>query len=137
MVQEIIVDGVCCAVLLPRSYSAKGISFVTPASNAQQLGYMNHPKGHMILPHRHNYVRREITEMQETLFIRKGKVRVDFYDSSNQCVKSHLLLEGDVILLSSGGHGFEIIENAEIIEVKQGPYSGESDKTRFTPEPLP
>ena len=35
-------------------------------------------------------------------------------------------------MFSSGGHGFTMIENSEIIEVK-GPYSGEQDKTRFEP----
>jgi len=133
MIEEIIMDDVCCAILISRSYSTKGITFITPSNNSQQLGYMNHPKGHIIQPHRHNYVRREITDMQETLFIKSGTVRVDFYNSSNHYVSSRMLLEGDVILLSSGGHGFEIIEDAEIIEVKQGPYGGEGDKTRFTP----
>jgi hypothetical protein len=38
---------------------------------------------------------------------------------------------GDVILLASGGHGFEVLEEIEMIEVKQGPYAGDQDKTRF------
>jgi hypothetical protein len=38
-----------------------------------------------------------------------------------------------VILLALGGHGFQVIESVEIIEVKQGPYAGDKDKTRFEP----
>ncbi len=36
-------------------------------------------------------------------------------------------------MLSAGGHGFEMLEDAEIIEVQQGPYCGDKDKTRFEP----
>jgi hypothetical protein len=45
-----------------------------------------------------------------------------------------VLESGDVILLSNGGHGFEVLEEVEMIEVKQGPYCGDEDKTRFNPE---
>ena len=38
---------------------------------------------------------------------------------------------GDVILLASGGHGFQMIEQSEIIEVKQGPYVESLDKNKF------
>jgi hypothetical protein len=58
-------------------------------------------------------------------------VRVDFYGNEKNYLESTLLDAGDVILLAFGGHGFKIIESAEIIEVKQGPYLGEEDKTRF------
>jgi mannose-6-phosphate isomerase-like protein (cupin superfamily) len=56
---------------------------------------------------------------------------VDFYDDSQAYLESRLLGSGDVILLAEGGHGFEVIEDLEMIEVKQGPYAGEGDKTRF------
>ena len=36
-----------------------------------------------------------------------------------------------MILLSFGGHGFEMLEDSEIIEVKQGPFAGNIDKSRF------
>ena len=63
--------------------------------------------------------------------IKKGKLRVDFYDDNQTYIKSHILESGDVILLATGGHGFEVLEEVEMIEVKQGPYAGELDKTRF------
>jgi len=67
------------------------------------------------------------------LFIKAGKVRLDFYDDEKNYLKSIILEEGDVILLANGGHGFEMLEETEIIEVKQGPYAGEMDKVRFEP----
>ena len=66
------------------------------------------------------------------MFIKKGKLRVDFYDEDQTYLESRILKTGDVILLSTGGHGFEVLEEIEMIEVKQGPYAGDGDKTRFT-----
>ena len=65
------------------------------------------------------------------LFIRRGRIRVDFYDNNQNYLSSRELSFGDVILLATGGHGFEVLEEIEMIEVKQGPYAGDSDKTRF------
>jgi mannose-6-phosphate isomerase-like protein (cupin superfamily) len=93
---------------------------------------MNHPKGKIIEPHVHNIVPRQVHYTQEVLFIKRGKLRVDFYSREKEYLKSRILTKGDTILLATGGHGFEIIEDIEMIEVKQGPYAGESDKTRFT-----
>ena len=94
---------------------------------------MKHPAGKIIQPHVHNSAQRQVQFTKETLFIRKGKVRVDFYTDEQIYIESYILETGDVILLSEGGHGFEILEETEMIEVKQGPYVGEQDKTRFTP----
>ena len=85
----------------------------------------------MIQPHIHNPVSREVRFTQEVLFIKKGRVRVDFYDTEEVYLESRVLEKGDVILLIQGGHGFEVLEDLEMIEVKQGPYVGEQDKTRI------
>lgn len=119
------------SIIIKSSYVKDGIDFFTPDDFSQQLGYMNRPKGYVIPPHVHNPVAREITWTQEVLFIKSGIVRVDFYNDSKDYLKSSILQKGDVILLAAGGHGFTMLENAEIIEVKQGPYCGERDKTRF------
>jgi mannose-6-phosphate isomerase-like protein (cupin superfamily) len=131
MVEIISHSGRTLAMLLRSSYQAEGIQFFTPNDFSQQLAYMNRPTGYVIQPHVHNPVPREVQFTKEVLFIKSGKVRVDFYDDDQCYLESRVLNTGDVILLAFGGHGFEIIETAEIIEVKQGPYAGESDKTRF------
>ena len=119
------------AIIVYAEFEKDGISFFTTDDFSQQLGYMKRPSGYVIIPHRHNVVTRQVIQTQEVLFIKSGVVRVDFY-SGNQCyLWSKIIKEGDVILLASGGHGFEIIEEAEIIEVKQGPYVGDLDKVRF------
>jgi hypothetical protein len=108
-----------------------GIAFFTPSTFSQQLGYMHRPAGHVIDAHIHKPVRRDVHFTREVLLIRTGRVRVDFYSESGEYVESRVLDAGDVILLASGGHGFEILEAAEIIEIKQGPYAGDADKVRF------
>ena len=94
---------------------------------------MNRQEGYVIPPHVHNIVQRKVRVTQEVLYIKSGKVRVDFYDDDKNYLESKVLNTGDVILLAYGGHGFQMIEKSEIIEIKQGPYDGDNDKTRFNP----
>ena len=133
MIETITHNGQTLAILLRTSYQAEGIQFFTPDDFSQQLAYMNRPQGYVIAPHVHNPVLREVQYTKEVLFIKSGRVRVDFYDDGQQYLESRILEAGDVILLAFGGHGFEMLEASEIIEVKQGPYAGEADKTRFMP----
>jgi len=123
------------AIWVPHHYQAEGIEFFTPDEFSQQLGYMKRSEGYAIPPHVHNPVTREVEFTNEVLFIKSGRVRVDFYDDEHNYLESHVLQSGDVILLAHGGHGFQMLEESEIIEVKQGPYAGEQDKTRFSSAP--
>lgn len=131
MSESIIHNEELFAVIIHAEWSAPGIHFFTPNDFSQQLAYMKHPPGKVIEPHVHNPVQREVFITQEVLFLRKGRLRVDFYDRQRVYFTSRILEAGDTILLASGGHGFEALEEIEIIEVKQGPYAGEADKTRF------
>ncbi len=131
IVENIEHNGKLLAIIVRKDYKESGIHFFTPDDLSQQIAYMNHPAGKVIQPHVHNPVPREVKYTQEVLFIRKGKLRVDFYDDNQQYLESRILEAGDVILLVTGGHGFEVLEEVEMIEVKQGPYVGERDKTRF------
>jgi mannose-6-phosphate isomerase-like protein (cupin superfamily) len=119
------------AIIVRSGFRQEGIHFFTDDALSQQLAYMRHPAGKYIQPHVHNPVAREVEFTQEVLFIRRGRLRVDFYDGGQKYLGSRVLGEGDVILLIQGGHGFEVLEEVEMIEVKQGPYVGDQDKTRF------
>lgn len=129
--EEIRYSETLLAIIIRGSYHKPGISFFTPGELSQQLAYMQHQAGHVIDPHVHNPVPREVHYTQEVLVLRKGKLRVDFYDPDRRYIESRILEGGDVILLASGGHGFEVIEEIEMFEIKQGPYAGDADKTRF------
>ena len=119
------------AMIVRAGFRKDGIEFFTPDSFSQQLAYMNRPEGYRIQPHIHNEVHREVFLTQEVLFIKSGKVKVDFYDNDRKPIREMTLEAGDVLLLASGGHGFTMLEPTEMIEVKQGPYAGDRDKTRF------
>lgn len=131
MLEQIKHENKLLAIIINNSYSDKGIKFFTPNDFSQQLAYMNRPKGYEIEPHLHNAVPRNIEWIQEVLLIKSGRVRVDFYDAERVYLESRVLDAGDVILLAHGGHGFTMLEETEIIEVKQGPYTGDQDRVRF------
>jgi len=131
MFEEIQHCGKLLAIIICHTYHEPGIHFLTPNDFSQQLAFMHHPVGKQIPPHVHNPVPREVQLTQEVLFIKRGKLRVDFYDDDRNYLESRVIEAGDTILLASGGHGFEVLEELEMIEVKQGPYAGEGDKTRF------
>lgn len=124
-------NNVMYAIIIKDSFKAKGIQFFTPSEYSQQLAYMRHPKGKTITPHIHNPVPRKVLYTQETLFIKKGILRVDFYNTDKIYFESRILQDGDVLFLITGGHGFEILEEVEMIEVKQGPYAGDLDKSHL------
>jgi mannose-6-phosphate isomerase-like protein (cupin superfamily) len=131
MIESITYHNQLLALIVSHRFNEPGIHFFTPNELSQQLAYMRHPVGKVIAPHVHNPVTREVQYTQEVLFIKKGKLRVDFYNNQQQYLESRILEAGDVILLVTGGHGFEVLEEIEMIEVKQGPYVGDQDKTRF------
>ena len=131
MMEQIFFKEQLLAIIVRSDFHDEGITFFTPPSFSQQLAYMHHPEKKIIDPHVHNPVLREVHYTQEVLFIRKGRLRVDFYNDGRVYLESRELGAGDVILLATGGHGFEVLEEIEMIEVKQGPYAGDADKTRF------
>ena len=133
MIEKITDQNAELAIIVRSSFSQPGINFFTPNDYSQQLAYMNHPTGKEIQPHVHKKVQREVHYTQETLFIRRGKLQVDFYSEDQEYLESRVLEAGDVILLIKGGHGFKVIEDLEMFEVKQGPYAGDEDKIKFTP----
>ena len=119
------------AIIVYADYGAEGIEFFTPHNFSQQLASMRRPKGYKISAHVHKPVPRSVRYTQETLFIKRGEVKINFFDEQKKFLESRILKTGDVILLVSGGHDFEMLEDTEMIEVKQGPYAGEDDKECF------
>ncbi len=131
MIEEIKNNDKILAIIIKNNYQKDGVSFFTPGDFSQQLAYMKHKQGKIIERHLHNKVERQISYTQEVLVIKNGRLKVDFYDEEKNLLENRILDKGDVILLASGGHGFEVLEELEMIEVKQGPYAGDDDKTRF------
>lgn len=131
MVEKIEYRGQLLALIIRANYSDEGIKFFTPKEFSQQLGYMKRPKGYVVQPHIHNHVARDVSLTQEVLFIKSGKVNMKIFTADKDLLCETVVSSGDCVLLASGGHGFEMLEETEIIEVKTGPHAGEEDKTRF------
>ena len=131
MIEEVKYNDQLLALIVRNEFKKNGVEFFTPNDFSQQLGYMNRSKGYVIEPHIHNVITREVKLTQEVLFIKNGKMKVDFYNDLKEFIQTEILYKGDLILLASGGHGFEMLEDCEFFEVKQGPYSGDKDKERF------
>jgi mannose-6-phosphate isomerase-like protein (cupin superfamily) len=119
------------AMIIKAEFDVPGIHFFTPKNYSQQVAIMKHPKGHKIAPHIHNLISRQVFYTQEVLIVRYGRVKVNLYSSNKKFIGTRILEVGDIILLCGGGHSFEMLEEASMIEVKQGPYAGEEDKEIF------
>ena len=132
MIEKIYNQKKLYGLIVRRSYqNKKGVSFFTDKKATQQFGYMNHKKNHYILPHRHNKRQSKILLTTEVIIILKGILRVDFYNDKEKYLFSKKLYENDLIMLSNGGHGFKVLKDVKMIEVKQGPYSLAMDKVKF------
>ena len=109
----------------------KGITFFTSNESTQQFGYMKHKRKHIIKPHVHKKRLTKIYYTTEVILILKGILRVDFYSQTKKYLFSKILKPKDIIMLISGGHGFNVLKDVEMIEIKQGPYSLSKDKIKF------
>ena len=133
MFEKIIHNKTIIAIVIRAEFQKSGIEFFTPPDFSQQLGYMQRPKGYFIEPHVHNIVERTVTHTQEVLHIKNGRIKIDLFDDQRLFIKEIILLKGDTVLLASGGHSVEMLDDSELIEIKQGPYLNDDDKVRFTP----
>ena len=119
------------AIIIKNYHKKKGINFFTENNFSQQVAFMNHKKNHIIQPHIHKSRLKKIHDTNEVLIILQGKLKVDFFSSKKQYLKSRFIEKGNILILLSGGHGFKILKDCKFIEVKQGPYHIKKDKEKF------
>ena len=132
MIEKILHKDKLFALIVKGNFRKKrGINFFTPNNSTQQFGYMKHKKNHIIKPHKHNKRLTKILKTTEVILLLKGTLRVDFYDNKKKYLFSKIINEKDIIMLVHGGHGFKVLKNVEMIEVKQGPYKLSADKIKF------
>ena len=112
------------AIILRRTRTLGKTTFYSPTLAPLQLGTICKKKGDIIRPHIHNEPVKTVRITQEVLVIEEGKLRVDLYAPNGKRVYQTILSKGDKIFLAAGGHGFTVIEDTRIFEVKQGPYPG-------------
>ena len=132
MIEKIIYKKKLLAFIVRGKYrKKKGITFFTPNESTQQFAYMKHNKKHIIKPHLHKRRLTKVFYTTEVILLLKGVVRVDFYNQFKKYLFSKILKPKDIIMLVSGGHGFKILKDVEMLEIKQGPYNLIKDKIKF------
>jgi hypothetical protein len=105
--------------------------FLTPPEYKQQVGFVVYPKDGEITRHVHVNLERHLFGTSEVLVVRQGYCVIDVYNDARELVASRELRTGDVMLMVGGGHGFRMLEDTVLLEVKQGPYTGIDEKERF------
>ncbi len=106
-------------------------TFITPPEFKQQVGFVVYPAGGEIARHVHKPLERHLVGTSEVLIVRSGRCLVDIYDDDRELVSTRELGPGDIMLMVGGGHGFRMLEDTVLLEVKQGPYTGLDEKEHF------
>ncbi len=119
------------SVVIRSNTAPSETTFITPNEFIQQAGFVVYAVGGKIASHTHKPIRREITGTPETLFVRKGKMIARFYNDAHELKGETVLETGDLLMLVNGGHGFTMLEDTILFEIKQGPYTGLVEKERF------
>ena len=131
--EKIIFDEILFALIVRENFHRDGVFFFTDGSASLEMGYMSHPAGHIIKPHKHLPYLRQTPATQEVLFLKSGRLRINFFSNLDINIGNAELKSGDWILLLNGGHSFDILEPSILFEIKNGPYAGDKDKIRFEP----
>jgi hypothetical protein len=123
--------GEILALIVRSGYRPDGVSFLSPSEWPLQLGVSTYLPSQVVRAHSHRPRRISIDSVQEVVHVDAGRIQVDFYDTGDHPAGTSDLSTGDTILFIRGGHGIRMLEETRIIEVKQGPYSGEADDKRY------
>jgi hypothetical protein len=121
----------CLAIVIRTNFVPQKTTFLTPSDYKQQIGFIVYPAGGEVPRHVHRPLTRQLVGTSEVLLVRQGHCVADIYNDERELVTSRTLCEGDVILLVAGGHGFRMLADTVLLEVKQGPYTGIEEKERF------
>jgi cupin fold WbuC family metalloprotein len=131
MTEAVTSNGALLALVVRGSAMPGATSFVTPQETELQVGFIVYAEGGVIAPHRHIPSPRTIKSTCEVILVRKGRCEVDIYDEKGSRIASVELRTGDLVMMIAGGHGFRMLEDTVLLEVKQGPYQGLGEKERL------
>ncbi len=123
--------GTILAIVIKGDFKGAKYNFVTPDAFSMQVGINFYERNERIKPHLHLEQTREIGRTQEFIYLKTGRVHLHVYDEQHRHVKAIEMLAGDSVMLANGGHGFDVVDDATLVEAKQGPYSPVSDKVTF------
>jgi hypothetical protein len=131
-IEEVSAGGDVLAYVIKTDATAQSTTFVTPGEATLQVGFVVYPADGEVTPHVHLPVERRIVGTSEFLLVRSGRCFVDIYSTEQKLVATRELAAGDAVLSLGGGHGFRMIEDTVLLELKQGPFVGGTEKVRFS-----
>jgi hypothetical protein len=124
-------QGQALCILVHSTYMPDRTTFLTPPEYKQQVGFVVYPKNGEIPRHTHVPLERHIVGTSEVILVKKGRCLLDIYNDEQKLVATREMGPGDLMLMVGGGHGFRILEETILLEIKQGPYTGLEEKERF------
>ena len=130
-VEQITVAGRPLAYIIRAELAPLATTFFTPPEFKQQVGFVVYPKGGEVARHTHLPLERRLVGTSEVIVMRSGRCELDIYDDDHSHVATRVLNPGDVMIMVGGGHGFRMLEDTVLLEVKQGPYTGGEEKALF------
>ena len=131
MIEHVTRDGRPLAYIVRAAPFPDHTTFMTPDESTLQVGYVVTPAGASIQRHAHLPVERRIVGTAEVLLVQQGRCEVEIYSEERDLVATHELRQGDILVMAAGGHGFRMLEDTVLLEIKQGPYPGVAEKERF------
>ncbi len=129
--EQVTWKGKALAYIIRAEVNPDQTTFLTPPAFSFQLGFVVYPAQGEIVRHLHHPIERQVKGTSEVLIVKKGRCQIDIYSDEQQLVVTRELRTGDIILLVGGGHGFRMLEDTVLLEIKQGPYTGPNEKERF------
>jgi hypothetical protein len=124
-------EGLLLAIAISHEHQPPDTEFMTTSDLPMQLGFIKYLAEGTIQPHIHLPIERHLIGTGEVLVVRSGKMEALLFDGDRRLVKKKIMTEGDILVLIGGGHGFRMLEDTVLMEVKQGPYTGLQEKERF------
>lgn len=124
-------DGVELAYIIRAGFAPGQTTFLTPPEFEQQVGFVVYSASSEIPRHFHRLVTRSLEGTSEVLLVKSGRCLLDVYSDAGSLVATRELSPGDLVLLPAGGHGFRMLEDTVLLEIKQGPYMGGDEKEHF------
>ena len=100
----------------------EGSNPLTDPDQSLQLVTLKHPRGSYLKAHMHKPQKRITRSLQECLIVKKGKIRLDLYSPTKILFKNTYLIEGQALILLTGGYGIHLVEDSELFEIKNGPF---------------
>lgn len=127
---EIKNNEITVAIFHKKNTWKEGLDFLTANEYYIQAGTWWYNQGRNLKAHKHIFNERKIDLTQETIVVLSGKLQVNLYNENNEIFHEEVLCDGDIGIILSCGHGYQILEdNTKVVEVKNGPfYSVEKDK---------